>query len=41
MSDIPYSVRGSVTSVNRLRGLNFGTIEDNEIFKIATERINC
>jgi hypothetical protein len=33
MSDIPYSVRGSVTSVNKLRGLNFDTIEDNEMFK--------
>jgi hypothetical protein len=33
MSDIPYSVRGSLTSVNKLRGLNFGTIEDNEMFK--------
>ena len=33
MSDIPYSVRGSVTSVNKLRGLNFDTIGDNEMFK--------
>ena len=33
MSDIPYSVRGSVTSVNKLRGFNFDTIEDNEMFK--------
>ena len=33
MSDIPYSVRGSTTSVNKLRGLNFDTIEDNEMFK--------
>ncbi len=33
MSDIPYSVRGSVSSVNKLRGFNFETIEDNEMFK--------
>jgi hypothetical protein len=33
MSDIPYSVRGSVTSVNKLRGFNFDTIGDNEMFK--------
>ena len=33
MSDIPYSVRGSLTTVNRLRGFNFDTIEDNEMFK--------
>ena len=33
MSDIPYSVRGSLTSVNKLRGFNFDTIGDNEMFK--------
>jgi hypothetical protein len=33
MSDIPYSVRDSVTNINKVRGFNFDTIGDNEMFK--------
>jgi hypothetical protein len=33
MSDIPYSVRGSNTSINKVRGFNIGALNNDEMFK--------
>jgi hypothetical protein len=33
MSDIPYSVRDKSTRVNAIKGLNFDSLESNELFK--------
>jgi hypothetical protein len=33
MSDIPYSVRGSNTSINKVRGFNIAALDNDEMFK--------